>query len=349
MFGRVRQELSSRLPLIQARATVRAGEQRVERLKRRVGRLERRAEQPKRRIGSLKQRVRRLKDRVRQLEAELERLKPARAESIVWIFGSGRSGTSWLANMVSEALEAPLWFEPRLGDVFHAGIPKNKGWLPGVRRFVLEGARHRFGKPQRLVVKETSGSIGAPILSEALPGSRLLVIVRDPRDVVASWLDAKRKEGWSTKKGGQKYDDDPDSLAIFLAKRYRVNVGNALAAFESHRGPKALLFYEELRHNTTETLARALSDLGLDVSSERLEAIATQHSFERVPAEEKGPGKFRRRAQPGSWHEELTPKQVAAIEEITAPILGRFYSEIGASPLRGDQGAGGDRQNPGPP
>jgi len=242
--------------------------------------------------------------------------------------------------MVSEALEAPLWFEPRLGDVFHAGIPKNKGWLPDVRRFVLEGARHRFGKPEHLVVKETSGCIGAPILSEALPESRLLVIVRDPRDVVASWLDAKRKEGWSTRKGGQKYDDDPDRLSVFLAKRYQRNVENALAAFESHRGPKALLFYEELRHNTTETLARALSDLGLDVSSERLEAIATQHSFERVPAEEKGPGKFRRRAQPGSWHEDLTPKQVAAIEEITAPILGRFYSEIGASPLREDKGAG---------
>ena len=241
---------------------------------------------------------------------------------------------------MSEALEAPLWFEPRLGEVFHAGIPKNKGWLPGVRRFVLEGARHRFGKPERLVVKETSGCIGAPILSEALPESRLLVIVRDPRDVVASQLDAKREGGWSRRKGGQKYDDDPDSLSTSLAKRYQVNVENALAAFESHRGPKALLFYEELRHNTTGTLARALSGLGLDVSSERVEAIATQHSFERVPAEEKGPGKFRRRAQPGSWHDHLTPKQVAAIEEITAPILGRFYSEIGASPLRGDKGAG---------
>jgi hypothetical protein len=336
MFGRVKKALAGRLPLIQARATVHAREQQVERLERLVGSLKRRAEQPKRRVGSLKQRVRRFDDRVRKLEARLEHLKPARAESIVWIFGSGRSGTSWLANMVSEALEAPLWFEPRLGNVFHANIPKNKGWLPGVRRFVLEGARHRFGKPQRLVIKETSGCIGAPILSEALPESRLLVIVRDPRDVVASWLDAKRKEGWSTKKGGQKYDRDPDSLAIFLAKRYKVNVEHALAAFESHRGPKALLFYEELRHNTTQTLARALSDLGLDVSSERVEAIATQHAFESVPAEEKGPGKFRRKAQPGSWREDLTPKQLAAIEEITAPILGRFYSEIGASPLRGD-------------
>ena len=142
---------------------------------------------------------------------------------------------------------------------------------------------------------------------------------------MASWLDAKRKEGWSTTYKRVVRKGDPDSLAIFLAKRYQVNVENALAAFESHRGPKALIFYEELRNNTTETLARALLDLGLDVSSERVEAVATQHSFESVPVEEKGPGKFRRKAQPGSWHEDLTPKQVAAIEEITGPILGRFY------------------------
>src|SRR5215208_2476863 len=89
MFGRVRKVLAGRLPLIQARATVRAREQRVEQLKRRakqlkrrVGSLKRRAERLKHQVGSLKRQVRRLKHRVRKLEAKLERLKPARAESI---------------------------------------------------------------------------------------------------------------------------------------------------------------------------------------------------------------------------------------------------------------------------
>jgi hypothetical protein len=332
MLGRVRKDLAGRLPIIQARATVRAREQQEVRRKRQVSKLQNRVSKLQNRVGKLKNRVSKrqnriskLQNQVRKLEFGPKHLEPVRAESIVWIFGSGRSGTSWLADMVSEALEAPLWFEPRLGEIFHAGLKQPKKWLPDVRTFVLEGARRRFGKQERLVVKETSGCIGAPILSDALPESHLLVILRDPRDVVASWLDAKRPDGWSTKKGGRKYNEDADTLAAFLARRYRTNVENALAAFESHSGPKALLFYEELRHNTTQTLAYALSGLRLEVSSERVEAVATQHAFESVPAEEKGPGKFRRKAQPGSWREDLTPKQLAVIEDITGPILGRFY------------------------
>src|SRR3712207_6950789 len=47
-----------------------------------------------------------------------------------------------------------------------------------------------------LVVKEPNGSIGAPLLMEALPESRMILLVRDPRDVAASSIDARRKGGW---------------------------------------------------------------------------------------------------------------------------------------------------------
>jgi hypothetical protein len=86
MLGRVRKDLAGRLPIIQARATVRAREQQEVRRKRQVSKRQ---------------------NRIRKLEFGPKHLEPVRAESIVWIFGSGRSGTSWLAGMVSEALEAP--------------------------------------------------------------------------------------------------------------------------------------------------------------------------------------------------------------------------------------------------
>ena len=298
----------------------------------------------------LKTHARKTKDlsrRIRWLEAEVERLKNPPPPAIgvgdlVWVFGSGRSGTSWLAEMLSEALEAPTWFEPRLGDVFAADLPtrfrngayvmarRHKAtWLPSVRNFVLDGARGQFGDELelggRLVIKETSGCVGAPIISEALPESRLTVIVRDPRDVVASWLDARREGGWRRNQVRGKLDDEPDLLAVHLVERYRRNVENAVSAFDSHRGPKAQIRYEDLRYDAAGVLAGVFSDLGL--GGERSEAAAERHSWESIPEEGKGPGKFHRKAKPGGWREDLTPEQVRAVEEVAGPLMDRLGYE----------------------
>jgi len=48
---------------------------------------------------------------------------------------------------------------------------------------------------------------------------------------------------------------------------------------------------------------------------------------EGVAEENKGPGKFCRKASPGCWREDLTPEQSKVVEEITAPILEAFYPE----------------------
>jgi hypothetical protein len=52
-----------------------------------------------------------------------------------------------------------------------------------------------------------------------------------------------------------------------------------------------------------------------------------QNAWEGIPEDEKGKGKFRRKAQPGSWIEDLTPEQARVVEEITAPLLKEFYPE----------------------
>ena len=69
-----------------------------------------------------------------------------------------------------------------------------------MRRFVLDSASARF--PERidggyLVIKEPHGTLGAPLLAEALPESRMIVLVRDPRDVISSKMDAAREGSWA--------------------------------------------------------------------------------------------------------------------------------------------------------
>jgi len=72
-------------------------------------------------------------------------------------------------------------------------------WLSLIRSFVLDAARAMFpqlGNKTTLLVRETYGSLGAPLLVEAPPESAMILLVRDPGDVVASSLDAFAPRSW---------------------------------------------------------------------------------------------------------------------------------------------------------
>ena len=47
--------------------------------------------------------------------------------------------------------------------------------------------------------------------------------------------------------------------------------------------------------------------------------MVEKHSWENIPEEEKGEGKFYRKATPGGWREDLTPGQVEMVEEHHRP------------------------------
>jgi hypothetical protein len=87
-----------------------------------------------------------------------------------------------------------------------------------------------------------------------------------------------------------------------------------------------LVRYEELRVDTLDTMRRIYSELGIAVDEKELARAVEKHSWENIPEEEKGEGKFYRKASPGSWREDLTPEQVEVVEKITAPLLKEFYS-----------------------
>jgi len=268
--------------------------------------------------------------------------------NIVWIFCVARSGSTWLAEMMGDQSGHKVWREPRVGHLFgefYAGIPKEKtrsanfimgeptreGWISAIRNFVLVGARHTFPfiKPENyLVVKEPGGGVGAPFLMEALPESRMILLVRDPRDVVASSLDATKKESWQRwgRKGRSLSDERPEAVARRSAKKYLRNMENARRAYDAHEGPKAVVLYEELRSNALETMRRLYSTLGIEVDEQELARSVQKHAWEAIPKDMKGQGKFYRKASPGSWREDLTAKQAKIVEEITAPVMGEFYA-----------------------
>ncbi len=112
-----------------------------------------------------------------------------------------------------------------------------------------------------------------------------------------------------------------------LAEGYLKNVVASSEAYESHAGRKVLVRYEDLRTEPLGTMERLYSELGMFVDKEELARAIEKHSWENIPEEEKGEGKFYRKASLGSWREDLSLEQVETVERITAPLLKQFYAE----------------------
>jgi hypothetical protein len=268
-------------------------------------------------------------------------------ENMIWIFGTGRTGSTWLAAMMEEPEGHDVWFEPRVGTIFDPQRFQRHGgkhfilasqykdvWLRSIRNFILDGANARFPELAGgyLAVKEPGGSVGAGLIMEALPESGMVLLIRDPRDVVASWLDATRKGGWQTRRrgeGGRRAESlaetKPNAFVRRHADAYLQHVGSARRAYEAHEGRKVVVRYEDLRADTLGTMKRMYGELDVSVEEVRLAKAVEKHSWENIPEEEKGQGKFYRKATPQAWREDLTRRQVKTVERITAPLLEEFY------------------------
>ena len=90
--------------------------------------------------------------------------------------------------------------------------------------------------------------------------------------------------------------------------------------------PRSSVRYEDLRADTLGTMRRIYATLGIPVDEGELARAVEKHSWENIPEKKKGGGKFYRKATPGGWREDLTPKQIKQVERITAPLLEEYYS-----------------------
>jgi GT2 family glycosyltransferase len=271
-----------------------------------------------------------------------------RTEQFIWMFGSPRTGSTWLSRMMAELENQERWHEPYVGLLFGSflyerlegnskllneptfilGEPYRKAWLDSIRNFVIEGAVARYPHlrdDQYLVIKEPNGSLGAPLLLEATPDSRLIFLIRDPRDVIASRLDAFEKGSWSSQNRDYDTVNKLHAFTKHLAEDFFKVVSQVQRAYQAHQGKKVLVRYEDLREDTIGTLETMYGALGIEVDKVQLEAAVAKHSWEQIPDSVKGSGKFYRKAAPGGWREDLSPDQIKLVEDITGPILSEFY------------------------
>ncbi len=117
----------------------------------RVDKLERELADAKR---AAKRRIKRWRKSAREAEEEARALRsvigadPFDASCLLWIFGTGRSGTTWLSSMLGELPDVATWREPLVGHLFGATyyeraterkrgsvefILSGDGWIPSGR------------------------------------------------------------------------------------------------------------------------------------------------------------------------------------------------------------------------
>jgi hypothetical protein len=288
--------------------------------------------------------------------------------NLTWIFGSSRSGSTWLLRMLSDFESVVPVDDPHLGH--HLGVwrPIPLAWAaaegdPPDLRTLLElkaeesgyffAERHRdsWWEPlreliasrfdsqaaeagiepgkARFVVKEP-GSHVAPLLRELFPASKLVFLLRDGRDVVDSWLAAHRKGAWAIPGG-----------AFPVSRKGRIPLIRWLSvvwAYRSRAVQKAfeatavenrvLIRYEELLKGTEDSLAEICDLIGLDRAG--IAEVAGRHRFERLPAGRRGPRRRERSARPGSWRQNLSRAEQLAMHE----EMGETLAEFGYEPAR---------------
>ena len=166
---------------------------------------------------------------------------------LAWIFGSSRSGSTWLLRMLSELERVIPVDDPHIGH--HLGVwrpiplawatakdPPKLGtladfkrkkrdyifsdryrdtWVPKLQdlisaRFEAQAAQDiaaAGGIDQPIVVVKEPGSHAADTIMDVFPQSSLIFLLRDGRDVVDSWLDAYKDGSWATDEGAYPLDD----------------------------------------------------------------------------------------------------------------------------------------------
>jgi hypothetical protein len=206
-------------------------------------------------------------------------------------------------------------------------------WRPALRALILTrfaaqvSAFHdaHGGGELPVVIKEPNGSYGAELLASLLPGSRLIFLLRDPRDVVDSLIDAMTPGGWLADAPYMPTLATPEDRLAFARTEARSWLERTQAvrrAYEAHAADRRYrLRYEDLREEPERTLAALLDWMGHPRSAGAIAAAGEANSFERIPEAERGRGKVRRTATPGLWRERLDDREVAAVREIAGDLM----------------------------
>lgn len=269
----------------------------------------------------------------------------------ILILGHGRSGTTWVGNVLATGRRVLYTFEPgsptpdqpfagwfayaRPGqanqtlqqtfDPAFQGLPGRRNWR---RSFI-----HRLMPGYQLVIKDVAGLMAAEWLQERYRPAMLLVI-RHPCPTILSELEQgtdPQKSKATLLAQSQLFEEQlqpyrpvieaattpHEILAALWAARYRV-IANALPRHPHWK----IVTYESLCEEPVATFHQLFSHFRLPWSDRNANFI-WQSSTTTAPG--RYSGKRVSRHQLDKWKEKLTPAEIAAIFRVIQPFQLPFY------------------------
>jgi len=286
--------------------------------------------------------VQKVKELTIEQENELEK-------NLIWIFASPRSGTTWLgARLLAEhflSIDEPkigshLGFS-RLGkntiedltslenrdDYFFSNQFKDT-WKYFLRKLILNRIYAQIRDTgKKIIIKEPNGSIGADIISDSLPNSKIIILLRDGRDIVDSLVDAFSEKGWLAKKGGTTLSvDDRLEFIKEQSNRWKNLVNILLKIQKIHpKGNRILIKYEDLLGETFKVLKNIFQFLNVKLDDNEIKEIVEKHSYKNIPSEVKGKGMAIRSASPGKWKRNFNEDE----KEMMTNIMNKTLFSLG--------------------
>jgi len=253
----------------------------------------------------------------------------------VWLISFPRSGTTWTYEIAHAVLQR--------GDIAALRAAQDGGKI--LKFIPLEiGIRTAAALPERVAAWK---SLPSPrVIPTHMPprlfpnrarGSKLITVVRDPRDVAVSLYHLHR----SHKLLGSYQGPWSEFFDCFIAGN--VAYGSwlahtrAWAAYaDAHPATVLRLQYEAMKHDFTSQVDRLAGFLGIDLPAARIAAIAEHTSFRSMsgnpftnregnPVMDFSIARFLRKGEVGDWQQQFTPEQTERI----AAAWGAALREIG--------------------
>ena len=229
-----------------------------------------------------------------------------RGENLIFVFGSPRSGTTWVLRLLSEHPRVVAATEANLGIETGKRVTLETNIFNQDRPFTDAQIRRRFHRLSlknagRMIVEKTPiHLLFADRIREVFPEAAFILVDRDPRDIVNSLVSVGRDpEAW--------WKGAPDTVpaAIRLWRRYAKAAQRARQLYNPWT-----VAYEDLSGDPVGQLDALFAALGLENDAVG-EIVDSAAGGKGIPI----PGVYRD-GRVGAWRSDLGPEEITQLEEL---------------------------------